>query len=235
MSLWWCPILLFLGILSFNIPSLQGDDEFEGLSHLNIEHSFDHGSDPVFVKRGTITISSMTNNLAQFIQAEPLSENERRKLQDLARENGVYRIRVPVKVGGPLSGNPSLDYVSTFIRACSMYESLLSDEITLNVDPNGNVIGVSITTNPAVCVGRDMDLENLKEFNTTVDIRQTIVAPVPDTQSYIEKIENEKAQKAKGEQGDNRSFFAKYWMYIVPVVIFLMIASNADQGGGGGR
>ena len=32
----------------------------------------------------------------------------------------------------------------------------------------------------------------------------------PDTQSYIQKMEQEKAEKAKGQQADNRSFIAKY-------------------------
>ena len=32
----------------------------------------------------------------------------------------------------------------------------------------------------------------------------------PETQTYIQKMEAEKAEKAKGQQTDNRSFFAKY-------------------------
>lgn len=42
-------------------------------------------------------------------------------------------------------------------------------------------------------------------------------------------------EKAKGQQAENRSFFAKYWMYILPALIFMMFMSNADpnQGQGG--
>lgn len=32
----------------------------------------------------------------------------------------------------------------------------------------------------------------------------------PDTQTYIEKLKKEDVEKSKGQQGDNRSFFAKY-------------------------
>ncbi len=32
----------------------------------------------------------------------------------------------------------------------------------------------------------------------------------PDTQAYIQKLEEEKIAKAKGNSTDNRSFFAKY-------------------------
>jgi len=32
----------------------------------------------------------------------------------------------------------------------------------------------------------------------------------PETQAYIQKLEQEKIEKAKGQQADNRGFFAKY-------------------------
>jgi hypothetical protein len=41
------------------------------------------------------------------------------------------------------------------------------------------------------------------------------------------QILQEKARKQSGEPADNRSFLAKYWMYIVPVFIFLAINSAA--------
>lgn len=32
----------------------------------------------------------------------------------------------------------------------------------------------------------------------------------PETQAYLQKLEREKQEKVQGEQGDNRSFLAKY-------------------------
>jgi hypothetical protein len=32
----------------------------------------------------------------------------------------------------------------------------------------------------------------------------------PDTQTYIQRLEQEKAEKLRGDKTDNRSFFAKY-------------------------
>ena len=52
--------------------------------------------------------------------------------------------------------------------------------------------------------------------------------PVPDTQSFIKKMENDKAEKAAGKGNENKSFFAKYWMYIIPVVLVLMLGSQAE-------
>jgi hypothetical protein len=62
----------------------------------------------------------------------------------------------------------------------------------------------------------------------------------PDTATYIQKIEKEREAKERGEVKDNRSILAKYWMYIVPVVILLMVSSMANpdaaaNGGGAAR
>ncbi|CAL2047745.1 unnamed protein product [Caenorhabditis brenneri] len=50
----------------------------------------------------------------------------------------------------------------------------------------------------------------------------------PDTASFVQKLEREKRAKQHGADADNRSFLAKYWMYIVPVVIFAMISSAVN-------
>ena len=55
--------------------------------------------------------------------------------------------------------------------------------------------------------------------------------PFPDTTAFIQKLEDEKRRQEKGEVPDNRSFLAKYWMYIVPLVIFMAINGAAAPEG----
>ncbi|UMM38617.1 hypothetical protein L5515_009957 [Caenorhabditis briggsae] len=59
--------------------------------------------------------------------------------------------------------------------------------------------------------------------------------PTPDTAAFVQKLEREKRAKQHGADADNRSFIAKYWMYIVPVVLFAVISSavNPDAGAEG--
>jgi len=42
----------------------------------------------------------------------------------------------------------------------------------------------------------------------------------PETQAYVQKLEQEKIEKAKGQQADNRGFFAKYvsWLVFLDVI-----------------
>lgn len=57
----------------------------------------------------------------------------------------------------------------------------------------------------------------------------------PDTATFIQKIEREREARDRGEVKDNRGFFAKYWMYIVPVAILVLVSgvTSPETGGNG--
>ena len=71
-------------------------------------------------------------------------------------------------------------------------------------------------------------LQHLRNFPLS-----TKQGPAPDTLTFVQKMERETAERAKGQQSDNRSFIAKYWMYILPAVIFLVMQSAAAPAEGG--
>ncbi|TSQ23991.1 ER membrane protein complex subunit 10 [Bagarius yarrelli] len=168
-----------------------------------LEHSFQVDDAPRFRSRGTIQLKAGRENGVILSQTE-LSEKDRRLLKDVAAVDGLYRIRVP-RVS-PQSDRQTDGYLSAFVRACSLVESHLSDVITLHTDVSGSLIGVSIVTVPGVCQG-------------------------PETALFIARLEQE--QDKKGKPQEQKSFFAKYWMYIVPLVLFLMMSGAQDQSGGG--
>ncbi|CAG9836548.1 unnamed protein product [Diabrotica balteata] len=87
---------------------------------------------------------------------------------------------------------------------------------SVSIDYLGRVVGVSLViVSNSACEGAIVLYENLKEFNTVVYARRTETGPIPDTASYVQKLEKEKEAKEKGETKDNTSFLAKYWMCIV--------------------
>lgn len=77
------------------------------------------------------------------------------------------------------------------------------------------------------------DINQLYEFSTVVNLKTIEQAPVPDTAGFIQKVEKEREARDRGETKDNRSFLSKYWMYIVPAVILLLISgvTNPDNQG----
>lgn len=202
--------------------------EYDGHLSIKLQHAFDQVQEPQFFDRGTISIQSIRTG-AVTVQQSPLTIEDKKKLKAVAEKDGIYRLRAFVR---GLDGKETS--FLTFVRACSLAESHLSDILTVSLDHTGSVIAVSMSTSPAICEGRHVTQEDLRQFNTTVFVKHMEQGPVPDTAAYIQKLEKEREARERGETKDNRSFLAKYWMYIVPVVIFVVLSGAANPDGGAG-
>lgn len=182
-------------------------------------------------ERGVVEVHNTDTSDVTFKQ-NPLNAVDIKKLQELADRDDFYRLDVVVQ-----QKNRNDITVSTFAKACAMVESRLQDTFNVYLDHNGLVVGVSLSPNENLCYGSQLTDSKQAHFRSKMYFFAPENGPVPDTLSYIQKIEREKEAREKGGPKDNRSFLAKYWMYLVPLVIFFAVsgaASNEGQSGGGG-
>ena len=227
-------LLSALVALSLAQPEDLEDVATTGALNLALEHSLDGGA--TFSPRGSISVeTSRSGSVA-------LNSDDQREvdagtvaqLGKLCASSGLYLLKVRAQRQG---GEPVTH--RTVADPCMLVQNRLSDVIVLHVDWKLQMVGVSV-----VAPKRSDAASRAKRssaapaaaptrFTSTVTIQAMEVGPTPDTAAFIQKMEQEKLQKQRGETKDNRSFFAKYWMYIIPVVLFLAMSSGNPDGGGG--
>lgn len=214
----YCELLL----ITFLIHFCQGAYEIKLLHYLD-NSNFSS-------ERGVVQVHSSDTSDVTFKQA-PLNPADINNLKALADKDGFYRMDIVVR-----QSNKKDIILSTYAKACAMVESKLHDSFNVYLDHNGQVVGVSLSPNENLCYGTHIANSELTGFRSKMYFSAPENGPVPDTLSYIQKIEREKEAREKGGPKDNRSFLAKYWMYLVPLAIFFAVSGAAsNEGGGGGR
>lgn len=186
---------------------------------MRLWHAFNDDPVPVFMERGNITVSSVRSG-ASVVGQNGLLPNEISTLKKLAVQDGKYILRALARTS---SGSEFIFLTS--VPACYLLGSDLEDVITIWLDSAAEPIAVTVSSSGPCTL--DNPFTNM--WTTNVVVRYTDGGPIPNTSVYLEKLERERESREKGENKDNRSFLAKYWMYLVPLMIILFLASaNAE-------
>ncbi len=95
-------------------------------------------------------------------------------------------------------------------HACNLLKSELTDIFTVQLDWRHKVVSVYLSTPNENFVKRQVQGDDvINTFKTKVYVQHMESGPAPDTASFIQKIEQDKLAKERGETKDNRSFLAK--------------------------
>jgi len=189
---------------------------------VDLWHAFGTSQDEGnFTVRGSILIRNFKGPKFTAEQVE-LSTTDLQKLKALAAEDRYYFVTAKIKM---LNGQKEF---RTFAPAKSVLDARLQDIIRIHLTPSGEIFSISYGVRRS-----DSRPTGPPKFNTSCSVHHGDVGPIPDTAPYLEKLEMERIAKERGEDGkDNRSFIAKYWMYIVPVALLVLLSSASGQEGG---
>lgn len=195
---------------------------------IDLEHKF--SLDQEYKHRGSIRVKPKADyraTQANWIDKKSsLSETDIKAIRESSKRGDSYFLKATLR-----DHNRTTE---TLIKSCSLVNTELSDIITINLSPLNDFININLLTNDPECLGEEpRDLP--EEFKSTIQVKLGSVGPIPDTATYIKRLEEERQNKLREGKEDNRSFLAKYWMYIMPAVILLMIFSGPAEQGPGAR
>jgi len=213
----------FFLLLSFHhgYSTILEDANDEGGVVLKMEHSFDGGKS--YANRGSVTIHSLRSG-AVSIQQDDLTEVEKDNLEKLCDQDGLYLVRAVSNSGEAVTSYRSAHH------ACNLIDTGLSDLFTIQLDWRHKLVSIHLSTPN---LQNNIPLTGVSGFKSKVYVQHMESGPSPDTASFIQRIEEDKLAKQRGDTKDNRSFFAKYWMYIIPFVLVLVMSGGGQDGGGG--
>ncbi|XP_018013955.1 ER membrane protein complex subunit 10 [Hyalella azteca] len=180
-------------------------------------------------ERSLVTVRSAKLGQVSISHTRPWNEKLSKSLQKLSKSGDFYKLRLHQQ------GSKEPNFVYTFADACQLYASGMREHINLMIDTtpsagllSQSLVGASLYSPEGRLCHSDVS-RSIKGYNSTVSVRTPVPGTVPDTATYIQRIEM--ANKEKAENKDNRSFFAKYWIYIIPAVLLLMVSGGGQEGG----
>eukprot|EP00730_Choanoeca_flexa_P016613 TRINITY_DN7890_c0_g1_i3.p2 TRINITY_DN7890_c0_g1~~TRINITY_DN7890_c0_g1_i3.p2 ORF type:complete len:123 (+),score=24.73 TRINITY_DN7890_c0_g1_i3:50-418(+) len=93
---------------------------------------------------------------------------------------------------------------------------------------SGHVQALGVSTPVTQCSASDK--KKKMHFKTSVVLTRPSTGPAPETEAFVRE-QTRKMQRNKDEPEQQQSFFAKYWMYIVPAMLLfnVLTAVNAPK------
>eukprot|EP00276_Gloeochaete_wittrockiana_P014671 CAMPEP_0184343032 /NCGR_PEP_ID=MMETSP1089-20130417/11588_1 /TAXON_ID=38269 ORGANISM="Gloeochaete wittrockiana, Strain SAG46.84" /NCGR_SAMPLE_ID=MMETSP1089 /ASSEMBLY_ACC=CAM_ASM_000445 /LENGTH=336 /DNA_ID=CAMNT_0026672155 /DNA_START=28 /DNA_END=1038 /DNA_ORIENTATION=- len=164
--------------------------------------------------------------------------------RDLVAENGIYRIRVPVKFKHSSDDHEDREsssvphHVMTSIRACALVASNFAEHFTLVVDSSNNIHSLRYDV-PAKSCPANLKVNGTIRFSPVFRVAYPPegirpILPVPNAGGGgggggggSAPANSDGKPTQPGQPQEQQSFFRKYWYFIVPIGLILL--SNAIQ------
>ncbi|CAH8256930.1 unnamed protein product [Arabidopsis lyrata] len=160
------------------------------------------------------------------------SAEEKEAFKNLLKGDDFYRIRLPSNVVSP----PGREFVIASVRARCLPRDGLDEHFIIHME-GANILAVSYGSPGACQYPRQLKLPAKWSFNSHTILKSSEQAP--RTPIFTEEILGGENVEGEVEPPPERSFWAKYWMYLIPLGLVVMNAvtqaSNMAEEPAGGQ
>ncbi|PKI45101.1 hypothetical protein CRG98_034485 [Punica granatum] len=198
----------------------SSDPDSDSKIQFTLEHAF---GDSDFSPAGTFSARLKTwNHGGQTLtklrfSRNALTEAEKEPFQKLLQGDDFYRIRLPSDVLSP----PGRDYIASSVKARCLPRDGLDEHFVIHME-GVKLLAVNYGAPGACPYPRQLKLPSKWAFNSHTVLKSSEQAQ--RTPIFTEEI-------TVGENGEvgvapppERSFWAKYWMYLIPLGLIVMNA-----------
>lgn len=198
------------------IPDSASDSKIQ----FTLEHAF---GDSDFVEAGNFSARLKTwSHGAQTLtklrfSRDAFTEDEKNKFQELLERDDFYRIRLPSNVLNP----PGRDYIVSSVKARCLPGDGLEEHFVIHTE-GVNILAVNYGAPGACPFPRQLKLPAKWSFKSHTLLKNTEQAP--RTPIFTEELIGGEGIEGELVQPIERSFWAKYWMYMIPLGLIVMNA-----------
>ncbi|KAE8714663.1 putative ATP binding protein [Hibiscus syriacus] len=193
-------------------------------SDSKIQFSLDHAfGDSDFSPAGTFSARLKTwshggQSLTKLrFSRNSFTDEDKEKFKNLLKSDDFYRIRLPSNVLSP----PGRDFVISSVKARCLPREGLDEHFVIHME-GVNVLAVNYGSPGSCPYPRNLKFPAKWSFNSHTVLKNSEQAPRAPV--FTEEILG--GENAEGEvvQPPERSFWAKYWMYLIPLGLIVMNA-----------
>lgn len=210
------------------------DPDLDSKIQFTLEHAF---GDSDFSPAGTFSARLKTwshggQTLTKLrFSRNGLSDEDKYQFNNLLKGDDFYRIRLPSNVLSP----PGREYVIASVRARCLPRDGLDEHFVIHMD-GVNILAVNYGSPGACPYPRELKLPAKWSFNSHTVLKSSEQAP--RTPIFTEDALGGENVEGEAELPPERSFWAKYWMYLIPLGLIVMNAvtqamNMAEEQGGG--
>ncbi|KAL9233518.1 hypothetical protein vseg_008504 [Gypsophila vaccaria] len=200
----------------------SSDADVDSKVQFTLEHSF---GDSEFSDAGAFSARLKTwshggQTLTKLrFSRNTLTAEEKKKFKELLEKDDFYRIRLPSSVLSP----PGRNYTVSVVKArCLPRGEALDEHFVIHME-GANILAVNYGSPGACPYPRLQKVPSKWTFNSHTVLKYSELAP--RTPVFTEEAPlGETVEGVEGMPQPEKSFWAKYWMYLIPLGLIVMNA-----------